>query len=200
MDTMYFPNGYVGFKLTSLQDVVKAQTLGLAVCNENNDYFEEYVIGEDENGEETERKPTQEEIFERLQNSMQAGEKLYATFDLDCGKVVPIADTTLQSDFSIGQKVYIMHRNKIKELVVAKVMLVSDTISSKIKDDIGLEIKSDYVRGNEKVTFEENALLLAEATLWANGNGYNYSVFGVYGKSDVFQSKEELAQHLLNEQ
>lgn len=199
METKYFPNGYVGFKLNSLQDVVKAQALGLAVCNEYNDYFEGYVLEEDENGEETERQPNQGEIFERIQNSMQAGEKLYATFDLDCGKVVPFADTSLQSNFSIGQKVYVMHRNKMKELAVAKVMLVSDTINSKMKEEIGLEIKSEYTRGNKSVILEEDSLLLAEAQPWANGKGYNYSTFGLYGKSEVFHTKEELANHLLND-
>lgn len=113
MVTMYFPNGYVGFTLNSLQDVVKAQTLGLAVCNEQNDYFEDYILGEDENGEETETKPTQEEIFERIQNAMQAGEKLYATFPLDCGMVVPNKGTTLQSGFVVNQEVFFMQHNKI---------------------------------------------------------------------------------------
>ena len=113
MVTMYFPNGYVGFKLNSLQDVVKAQALGLGICNEYNDYYEGYVLEEDENGEETERKPTDEEIFERMQEAMQAGEQLYATFDLDCGKVVPNKGTTLQSDFYVNQEVFFMQNNKI---------------------------------------------------------------------------------------
>jgi len=137
MDTKYFPNGYVGFKLNSLQDVVKAQALGLAVCNENNYYYEEYVLGEDENGEETERQPTQEEIFERIQSSMQAGEKLYATFDLDCGKVVPNKGTTLQSDFFVNQEVFFMKNNKIckghiREINLSHIYSAANGVPSKI--------------------------------------------------------------------
>lgn len=54
MKTIYFENSNViGFEVTTANDVIKAQELGLFICNKDEYYFDEYVTELDEDGIET---------------------------------------------------------------------------------------------------------------------------------------------------
>lgn len=114
METKAFDNGYVGFRVNTIKEVVNAQAAGLHICNEDGYYFDNYIIVTDsETGEEEEREPTEEEKFQSIQEAMKNDVVLYATFNLDCGKVVDDKATTLQSDFYIGEPVYYMSNNRV---------------------------------------------------------------------------------------
>ena len=56
MKSIYFKNSNdVGFEVATANDVIKAQELGLYICNKDEDYFNSYVTELDEDGNETER-------------------------------------------------------------------------------------------------------------------------------------------------
>lgn len=114
METKVFNNGYVGYKVNTIKEVVNAQAAGLKICNENGYYFNDYIeVVNPETGEDEERAPTDDEILQSIQEAMENEYPVYATFYLDCGKVVPDKATTLQSSFRLGQKVYYMSENRI---------------------------------------------------------------------------------------
>lgn len=198
MKTRMFSNDYVGIKLESVAEVMKYHALSniFSICNEYEYYFDEYVEeGEGDNW--AEREPTESEKLERILQAFSRGDELFATFWLDCGKVVPRAATTLQTDFHLMQKVYIMHDNKIKELVIVKIMLT--TSAHKVADNTKLNSDPRYIKGNASVELakEDAAYLLARESLWENGKGCSYSEFGIYSKSEVFATKDELVKHLM---
>ncbi len=103
----------VGVRVENIQDVVKAQAAGLFITNENG-YGYDYHIEDEKDG--VERKPTEQEVFERIAKDIADGNKVYACMMLSqdlC--VMEDTNTTIQSDFYVGQKVYTMHKNKITE-------------------------------------------------------------------------------------
>ena len=116
MKTIYFENSNViGFEVTTANDVIKAQELGLFICNKDEYYFDEYVTELDEDGIETEREATKDERMERIIKALREGQQLYASFNFDDSgmKAVRNSATILASDFRIGQTVYTMLNDKI---------------------------------------------------------------------------------------
>lgn len=103
----------VGVRVENIQDVVKAHAVGLFITNENG-YGYDYHIEDEKDG--VEREPTEHEVFERIARDIADGNKVYACMKLSqdlC--VMEDTNTTIQSDFYVGQKVYTMHKNKIIE-------------------------------------------------------------------------------------
>ena len=68
MNTKAFDNGYVGIKLNSVSDIMKYNALNtnFSICNEYEDYFDEYVKEDDGTGNFTEREPTENKKLERI--------------------------------------------------------------------------------------------------------------------------------------
>ena len=108
MKTIYFENSNViGFEVTTANDVIKAQELGLFICNKDEYYFDEYVTELDEDGIETEREATKDERMERIIKALKEGQQLYASFNFaSCIRsflikssmfLVPITATRLRS-------------------------------------------------------------------------------------------------------
>lgn len=113
MKTKAFGNGRVGYKVNTIKEVINAQAAGLSICDENGYCFNGVVPEWDDNDDEKDREPTETEVFNRIQEAVNNGTELYATFYLDCGKVVADKATTLQSDFYIDEPVYYMSDNNI---------------------------------------------------------------------------------------
>ena len=79
MKSIYFKNSnVVGFEVATANDVIKAQELGLFICNKDEYYFDEYVTELDEDGIETEREATKDERMERIIKALKEGQQLYA--------------------------------------------------------------------------------------------------------------------------
>lgn len=103
----------VGVEVRNVQDVVKAQAAGLFITNENGHGYD-YHIEDEKDG--VEREPTEQEVFERIAKDIADGNKVYACMMLSQNLcVMEHTNTTIQSDFYVGQKVYTMHENKITE-------------------------------------------------------------------------------------
>ena len=103
----------VGVRIENIQDVVKAQAAGLFITNEKG-YGYDYHIEDEKDG--VEREPTEQEVFERIAKDIADGNKVYACMMLSQNLcVMEDTNTTIQSDFYVGQKVYTMRKNKITE-------------------------------------------------------------------------------------
>ena len=144
MKTIYFENSNViGFEVTTANDVIKAQELGLYICNKDEDYFDSYVTEQDEDGNETEREATKDERTERMIKALREGQQLYATFDFDDSdmRAVQNSATILASDFYIGQTVYTMQDNKI----VSGTILYLSLSQSKDKKEPYIDVRATHI-------------------------------------------------------
>ena len=144
MKTIYFENSNViGFEVTTANDVIKAQELGLYICNKDEDYFDSYVTEQDEDGNETEREATKDERTERMIKALREGQQLYATFEFDDSdmRAVQNSATILASDFYIGQTVYTMQDNKI----VSGTILYLSLSQSKDKKEPYIDVRATHI-------------------------------------------------------
>lgn len=106
----------VGFEVYTIQDVVKAQDAGLELINKGGMGYDYSVFIEDEDGEDAEREPTEQEVFERITKDLAEGDEVYACMGIaDDWSVQEKAATTMRTNFYVGQKVYLMRDNKIVE-------------------------------------------------------------------------------------
>lgn len=106
----------VGFEVYTIQDVVKAQAAGLELINKDGIGYDYSVVIEDEDGEDAEREPTEQEVFERITKDLAEGDEVYACMRIaDDWSVQEKAATTMSTNFYVGQKVYLMRDNKIVE-------------------------------------------------------------------------------------
>lgn len=213
---IYFENSNVfGFEVTTVNEVIKAQELGLWICNENEYYFNEYVVEQNEEGIETERVATEDERTERILNALKEGQKLYITLNInDCGmKVVKNSATILASDFRIGQTVYTMRNNKIAS---GTILYMSLSISEQ-KDKFYLDYRSQdliervYSFCSRKAVISQDVLMLKSQEFdkvkdlvrkAIHGNSVVISIDGdkeARYMSEIFATKEELINSLLNE-
>lgn len=214
MKTIYFENSNViGFEVATANDVIKAQELGLYICNKDEDYFDYYVTEQDEDGNETEREATKDERTERMIKALREGQQLYATFNFDGSGMKAVKDsaTILASDFYIGQTVYTMRNNKI----VNGTILYMSLSKSEKKDKFYLDYRSKYLIEEtysfcaEKAGINKNMLSLQSeefdkvVALVRNAIHGNSVVLDIDGRkearymSEIFATKEELISSLL---
>lgn len=115
MNTKNFGNGYVGIKINSISEIMKYNALKeqFSIWNEYECAFDDDVEVTDDDGNATEREPTENEKIERYLEAFNNGTVLYAVFQLDCGRVFSDLATTFQSKYAIGQQVFTMKDNKI---------------------------------------------------------------------------------------
>lgn len=216
MKTIYFENSNViGFEVSTANDVIKAQELGLYICNKDEDYFNSYVTELDEDGNETEREATKDERMERMIKALREGQQLYATFNFDDSgmKAVKNSATILASNFRVGQTVYTMRDNKI---VSGTILYMSLSISEN-ENKFYLEYRSKYLIEElysfcaRKAGINKNVLSLQSeefdkvTALIHNSIHGNSVVVSFDGNkearymSEIFATKEELINRLLNE-
>ena len=106
----------VGVEIYTIQDVVKAQSAGLKLINKDGIGYDYSVVIEDEDGEDAEREPTEQEVFERITKDLAEGDEVYACMGIaDDWSVQEKAATTMRTNLYVGQKVYLMRDNKIVE-------------------------------------------------------------------------------------
>lgn len=140
-----YVDGYVGYEVTGIEEVVNAKNAGLTIIDTEG-YSFTYEI-EDEDGM---REPTDEEVTERIQDALKSKSGVYAAFYLDCGTVVPDKPTTLQSEYYIGDKVYYMDDNKIYKATINTIQLaISD--NNGIRHENRLLLKNGEVRCEKEV-------------------------------------------------
>lgn len=103
----------VGVEVNTIQDVVKAQAAGLELVDKEG-WGYDFTIVDEESGEE--RKPTEQEIFDRITKDLAEGKEVYACMQIaNDWRVQRNAKTNLLCDFYLHQSVYTMHENKIVE-------------------------------------------------------------------------------------
>ena len=216
MKTIYFENSNViGFEVATANDVIKAQELGLYICNKDEDYFDDYVTELDEDGNEIEREATKDERTERMIKALREGQQLYATFNFDDSgmKAVKNSATILASNFRVGQTVYTMRNNKIAS---GTILYMSLSISEQ-KDKFYLDYRSQDLIGrvysfcSKKAGIFQDVLMLqsqeydkvrALVRKAIHGNSVVVSFDGdkeARYMSEIFATKEELINRLLNE-
>lgn len=106
----------VGVEVNTIQDVVKAQAAGLELVNKDGIGYDYSVVIEDEDGDDAERDPTEQEVFERISEDITDGKEVYACMQIANDWCVrETANTTMSANFYVGQKVYLMRDNKIVE-------------------------------------------------------------------------------------
>ena len=214
MKTIYFENSnIIGFEVATANDVIKAQELGLYICNKDEDYFDYYVTEQDEDGNETEREATKDERTERMIKALREGQQLFAVFDFDDSgiKAVKNSATILASDFRIGQTVYTMRNNKIAS---GTILYMSLSIGEK-KDKFYLDYRSKYLIEKiysfcaEKAGINKNVLSLQSEEFdkvvasIRNSIHDNSVVVSIDERkearnmSEIFATKEELINSLL---
>lgn len=126
MDAKLIAYNTIGMEVKTIADVIKAQELGLHITDKEGNEYNYYVTYEDDNGDECEREPTDDEVFERISEDLKNGNQLYASMYLD-GKKWEVNErkgVTLQSDFHVGQEIYIMRDNKITKDKILYINLV----------------------------------------------------------------------------
>lgn len=208
MKTRTFSDGYVGIKLESVSEIMKYNAINnlFCICDEVEYYFDEYVSETDPDGNETEHEPTENEKLERILESFKNGQTLYATFRLDCGEVVPCKNTTLQSDFYVGQEVYVMHDNKITKTTIEQLVLVKGENSFPGSDTMASNFSSTfYQRCNERYTNESTQNYIRQEIDRVRAPERSSACVKIDGRyqfaelSEVFATKEELVKHLMEE-
>lgn len=121
-DAVRLSDNLVGIEVHTIQDVVKAQAAGLVFVNKDGIGYE-YWIEDDESGEE--REPTEQEIFNRIAKDLTEDSEVYACMYIaNDWCVQKKANTTMSTNFYVGQKVYLMRNNKIVEDEIIYINLV----------------------------------------------------------------------------
>lgn len=215
MNTKNFGSGYVGIKINSISEIMKYNALKeqFSIWNEYEGTFDDDVEVTDDDGNVTEREPTENEKIERYLEAFNNGIVLYAVFQLDCGRVFSDLPTTFQSKYAIGQQVFIMMDNKIVSGRIVFISLSdyeddkklyvdyhSRDIGEKIYNivsanlcptrylDYGSFSESDRINRILKVALNKNYVVLEI--------GRNY-VSRKHG--EIYSSKEELVKHLMEQ-
>lgn len=215
MNTKDFGNGYVGIKINSISEIMKYNALKeqFSIWNEYEGTFDDDVEVTDDDGNVTEREPTENEKIERYLEAFNNGIVLYAVFQLDCGRVFSDLPTTFQSKYAIGQQVFIMMDNKIVSGRIVFISLSDYEDDKKLyvdyrSRDVGEKIynivsanlcptrylnyysfsERDRIERNLKVALNKNYVILE-----IDRNYVSRSL------GDIFSSKEELVKHLMEQ-
>ena len=215
MKTINFCNGNVGIELESVSEIIKFNAIGdkFCICNIEEDYYDEDIEETDQEGNIIERAPTKKEILDRILEAFKNGEKMYATFWLDCGKIVPNKATTIQSDFYIGQEVYFMQKIKIVKGEIRYLNLVSTQnkqgfivdnkaqgIAQRLYNLVAAKLKPfgypNFYEFNSRHELEQEVKSafndnMAVVKLGSNHVSCNFK--------EIYASKEDLIKHLMEE-
>lgn len=138
----------VGVEINTIQDVVKAQAAGLEIINKDGWGYDYSVFIEDEDGEDSEREPTEQEVFERITKDLAEGDEVYACMQIaNDWSVQENAATTMRTNFYVGQKVYLIRNNKIVEDEVIYINMVKGGGMEVCKLVLGKD-QGHYIKGN----------------------------------------------------
>ena len=154
----------VGVEIYTIQDVVKAQAAGLKLINKDGIGYDYSVVIEDEDGEDAEREPTEQEVFERITKDLAEGDEVYACMGIaDDWSVQEKAATTMRTNFYVGQKVYLLRDNKIVEDEIIYISLVRSKHGDERKFVLGGD-QGHYMKSNQVFVTKQDLVnsLMAE--------------------------------------
>lgn len=145
-----FNDHLVGFEVNTFRDAVKAQAAGLMLVNKDGIGYDYPIVIEDEDGEDSERVPTEDEIFSRIGNDLAEDKEVYACMTIaNDWRVQENAKTTMSTNFYVGQKVYLLRDNKIVEDDIVYISLLKSKNGEECKlvlgHDQGHYTKSRFV-------------------------------------------------------
>lgn len=154
----------VGVEINTIQEVVKAQAAGLKLINKDGIGYDYSVVIEDEDGEDAEREPTEQEVFERITKDLAEGDEVYACMGIaDDWSVQEKAATTMRTNFYVGQKVYLLRDNKIVEDEIIYISLVRSKHGDERKFVLGGD-QGHYMKSNQVFVTKQDLVnsLMAE--------------------------------------
>lgn len=205
MNTTYLKKcNLLGFELESIQEVLNANNLGFHIVADGG---EEYLDTRYDEGEDDWRDATTDELIEEAQAAFRAVGKLYAIIDIPTDyTIAPVRKTTLQTDFYVGQTVYVMHDNKVTKTTIAQLVLVEGENSFSSSNTMAADFEHTfYQRCNERYTNEPTHNYIRQeinrvrtperSSACVKIDGYYMFV----ELTEVFATKEDLAKHLIEE-
>lgn len=202
----YLGENIIGFKLSNIAEVIKAQAAGLTICNEFAEVYN-YIYYINEEGVECTKTLTEEDTLERIADNLkECNHEVYACVLLnDKYEILFNKCTTLQSDFGVGMKVYTMDNNKIVEATINYLSLSRGKLSSPIADSyLGRIAERLYRMTHEYSSLEpctKQKMVEEMQTLATN----DFVVLNLKDKhltrklTEVFRTKEELIKHLMEQ-
>lgn len=151
-ETIYGADGIVAQRIYTLQQVINAQAAGFGIVDEDGEDFVYWI--EEENGE---RESTEKETFGRIAEAMQKGTPIYASFYLDCGKVVKEAATTLQSNYYVGQSVYVLYDNQIIQACIDTIQIAQTKSKrcTRYKTNSGIIVEENRIGATLEELFDK---------------------------------------------
>lgn len=202
----YLGNSVIGFELSNIAEVIKAQAADLTICNEFGEVYN-CVYYTNEEGVECTKALTEEDTLERIADDLKEhNHEVYACVLLDDEyKICPNRNTTLQSNFSAGMKVYTMCDNKIIEATIDYLSLSQGKLSPLIADSyLGRIAERLYHMTHEYSSLEPRVKqkMVEEMQSLATDD---FVVLKLKDKhltrklTEVFQTKEELVKHLMEQ-
>lgn len=205
MKTTYFEDyNLLGMELKNMQDVLNAHNLGLHI---KADGGEEYLDSRYDEELGDWRDATTEELIEEAQVAFRTVGKLYGVFDLPADyRLAPAKATTLQTDFKVGQEVYLLVNNKITKAAIKQIWLEEGKGCLRYSDYIASEICNEFYARCQTVhhnspTFSyicdkiDSVRAQDESFVSVGYNG----IIKLAKLSEVFATKEELVKHLLED-
>lgn len=197
----------VGVEVNTIQDVVKAQAAGLDFVNKDG-WGYDYTLEDDESGEE--RKPTEQEVFQRISKDIADGKEVYACMTLaNDWRVQRSAKTNLLCDFYLHQHVYTMHENKIVEGEIVYLSLANGSLG----DDANTALYGDmaeqlyynigyyFTNGRTpKIGFEREQIIKKISSLKMHAHVVLKTKKGGYLTRDleeIFATTDELVANLM---
>ena len=201
---IYFEeNDIFGLELKSMQDVLNARSLGLHILPEGGEEYLDRRYDEEEGC----RDATTDELIEDAQAAFKAVGKIYGIFDTPLDyRFVPAKATTMQSDFYVGQKVYVMHDNKITETTIKQLVLIDGENSFPSSDTMASDFTSAfYGRNNTTYSNEPTFKYLSREVERIRTPKRSSACIMIDGRyrfvelSEVFATKDKLVKHLLED-
>lgn len=197
----------VGVEVNTIQDVVKAQAAGLTLVDKDG-WGYDYTIVDDESGEE--RKPTEQEIFDRITKDLADDKEVYACMQIANDWCVQRnAKTNLLCDFYLHQNVYTMHENKIVEGEIVYLSLAHGSLG----DDANTALYGDmaeklyyfigfyFTNGRtSKIGFEREQIIKKISSLKMHAHVVLKTKKGGYLTRDleeIFATTDELVANLM---
>lgn len=202
----YLSNSVIGFELSNIAEVIKAQAASLTICNEFGRVYN-YIYYTNEEGVECTKALTEEDTLERIADDLkERNHEVYACVLLDDEyKICPNRITTLQSNFCVGMKVYTMNDNKITEATIDYLSLSQGKLSPLIADSyLGRIAERLYHMTHEYSSLEPRVKqkMVEEMQSLATDD---FVVLKLKDKhltrklTEIFQTKEELVKHLMEQ-
>ena len=204
--TIYFEeNDIFGLELKSIQDVLNARSLGLHILPEGG---EEYLDRRFDDDNESLRDATTDELIEDAQAAFKAVGKIYGIFDTPLEyRFVPAKATTLQTDFRVGQKVYLLVDNNVTKTAIKQMWLTTeDKNNLRCSDYIANAICNEFYERCQTIHANPSTRkYVCDKIDSVRAQNESFVCVEYEGRdrlvklSEVFATKEELAKHLLEE-